>query len=138
MTRENNFKNTSGCKGLFRFTKLINVSCCQTGQYVMCMLIMPHVVSMCRAKQQYLYDLLFNVHSLCSTDKLLGLFLIQMVNLNTVSLSPKKILHFTLFERARYTWGWGAFFLFKMLFDHTPQEVLLRLLKNKCTFSVML
>jgi len=61
-----------------------------------------------------------------------------MVNLDTVSLSPKNILHFTLFERAGYRLGWVAFFLFKMLFDHTLQEVLLRLPKNKCTFSVML
>lgn len=70
----------------------------------------------------------------CKTKFLLGLFLFQMVNLNTVSLSPKKILHFTLFERVGYGLGWGAFFLFKMLFDHSLQEVLLRLPKNKCTF----
>lgn len=61
-----------------------------------------------------------------------------MVDLNTVSLSPKKILHFTVFERVSWGLGWGTIFIFKMLFDHTLQEVLLRLPKNKCTFSVML
>lgn len=120
--REKNLKNTSGCRGLFRFTSLkqmylvsgrASMSCVRL--YATCSLYVYSwtVVSVwltvsCTQFVQH-----------CKTEFLLGLFLIQMVNLSTVSLSPKKILHFTLFERVGYELGWGAFFLFKM-FDHTP------------------
>lgn len=141
MKRGKLFKNTSGCKGLFRFTSLKKIYII-SGQASMSCVCLYATCSLYVQSSIVAFIWLtiscaqFVQH--CKTQFLMGLFLIQMVNLNTVSLSPKNILHFSLSERAGYRLDWGASFLFKMLFDHTLQEVLIRLPKNKCTFSVML